>query len=102
MNYVSFIILALLGTLQSVIKSPTLKAQFKDVLLRLRDAITLIYEPAALQGSVNKRTDPSQFLKNTLDIHAGNVMAASYQPGSFDLGTDPEPSKGKSHLKEVA
>lgn len=79
-----FIFVAALQALKSLIKSPGRKAAMRDLLLRLRDAITLIYEPETHQGSVNAKVDVAAFVNNAVALHVGHIAANRYESGSLD------------------
>lgn len=79
-----FIFVAALHALKAIIKSPARKAALRDLLLRLRDAITLIYEPETHQGSVNAKIDVAAFVNNAVALHVGHIAANRYDTANLD------------------
>lgn len=84
MNYEYFIFLAAMAALKTIIKNPARRAQLRSVLLRLRDAITLIYEPDSHSGVMTARVDVQAFVNNAVAVHSAAITSERYAAGSFD------------------
>lgn len=88
MSIEQLIALSFLSILGQLVRNPARKAQLRSVALRIRDAITLIYEPQQLQGSVNQRVDVAAFIRTSVEREAMSIRPMNYKAGSFDLSDD--------------
>lgn len=87
-SYIQYLVLALLTVLRSLVRNPGNREKLRDVMLRLRDAITLIYEPEQLQGVARRKADINAFLNRSVEVHTASMITSRYKPGSFDIDAD--------------
>jgi hypothetical protein len=101
MNYLQMIFIAALSLIPSLTNSPAQKQQVKSIALKLRDALTMVYEPEQHQGSVNAKTDAAHFATTAIDNHIAGLNAGQNQPETNPSGTEEEVLDPKLKKKEV-